>query len=118
MEVRTVVVALPNLDGGVANWVSSWSENSTAHVSDLADARCHGIIDYNEIIIRIQGKMIRIERTFRLARGLDELLGKGSRDSEECRAESKVLQKASAVPNGILGRVHERDDGQFREKVK
>ena len=83
MEIDALVIYLPDLDHGVAERLSLGIRDDSAEVGDGPDRGCDTIIDDEEIIVGIEGKLVRVEWPLRVAGSAGEGLGEGSRDSKE-----------------------------------
>ena len=54
MEVKAVMVRLPDIYEGVPDWFAARVRNATVEPADLATDQRKRIIDYNKIIVRIE----------------------------------------------------------------
>src|SRR5262249_16296293 len=62
VEVNSITIGLPDFNQHIANWVPASIQNAPGKVRDLADGGIDRIIDNDEVIVRIQRKVVRIKR--------------------------------------------------------
>lgn len=69
MEVNPAAVDLPDFDNGVAEWAAIRIEYATAEVSYLTDSWRDAVVDNKQIVIRVEGQVVWVKRTFGLRGG-------------------------------------------------
>ena len=102
VDVGAVVIGLPNLDEGIAHRLAFFVEDATTQPRDGADRWGDPVIHDDEVVIRIERELVRIERTLRLLRRPRERFGESSGHSEQRRPERDLAQE---ITTGLeLGR--------------
>jgi hypothetical protein len=113
VQINTIVVSLPDFDQHTAKWVPASIQNSAGKMGDLADGGSDGIIDDDEVVIRVQGKVVRIKRAFGLLGCEQQLFREGTRNGEEHHAQPGALNEVTAIlskmnwAGGKVGRIHD-----------
>src|SRR5580704_14603448 len=82
MNVRAVVIDLPDFDQCIANRIAAGVEDFAAEVSHVTHGRRDRIVDDEQIVVRVERQMIGIERALRHLRRADaalKFLGKNTR---------------------------------------
>jgi hypothetical protein len=97
VQVNAVTIGLPNFNQHVSKWVSTSIQNAPGEMRDLADRGSDGIVDDNEVVVRIQRKVVRIKWALGLLGREEQLFGKGARNGEEHRAQSGALDEVTAI---------------------
>src|SRR5688572_18115374 len=67
MQVRSVVIALPDFDGRIANRLAPRVEDTAGEMRNLADGGRDPVVDDEQIIVRVERQLIGIERPFGLS---------------------------------------------------
>ena len=96
MEVYTRGVALPDLDEGVANRLAACVENASAKPAHLADAGRGGVVENQQIVVRVERQLVRIERPLGLLGRERERLGESTGHSEKRGGNAQRLEKMAA----------------------
>src|SRR5512133_2443634 len=95
-EVGAFAVYLPKLDHRISDGVTSPLDESSAQMRDFAYGRRDRIVNNQQVIIRVERKSARVERTFLNLRCARELLGKRARDREQKAPRRDVAEKTAA----------------------
>src|ERR1051325_6484702 len=98
VQIRPVVVALPDFHDGIANWITFGIENSSAHVGHLADSRRERIVNHEQVVVRVERQVIGIERPFCLSRR-EQQVRKKPGGGEQRGAECSLAKKLTAARN-------------------
>jgi len=102
VDVRAVVVGLPNLNEGIAHGFTFFVEDPPAEPSDHANGRGDPVVNDDQVVVGIERKFVRVERPFGLLRGPREGFGKSTRHGEQRRPEGNLAQE---ITTGLeLGR--------------
>jgi hypothetical protein len=123
MEVDTLVVDLPDLDDGIADRLTLGVQHNAGEVTNGTDCGGDLVVDDEEIVIGIEGKVVRVERPLRVPGCAGESLRKGAGYGEEgggsCEGAAKKVAAVAgwATCDGIdgshwLGVLHERTPGK------
>lgn len=97
VEVSPIVVALPYFDERVPHGLAARIQDAAAQPGDFSKRRRDGVVQDEQVIVSIQGQLVRIERPFRLGRRPDEFLGESARDGEQRGAEAEPTEEMTAV---------------------
>src|SRR5579872_3994963 len=105
VDVRPFAIHLPDLHDRVPDRMPARVENAAAEVRDLAHGRGDMVVDDDQVVIRIERKPIRIERSLRLPRCAHELLGesRAAREQENAGGASSE-EAATAVGQTVMAR--------------
>src|SRR6185503_16459997 len=76
VQVGAMGVTLPNLNRGISDWLSFGVKDAPADVGHLTDGGGGAVVDHQQIVVRIQGEMVRIEWSLGLGGSGHEGLGK------------------------------------------
>src|SRR5262245_3681412 len=68
VKISAILVTLPDFDRGIANRLTTPIENLSTHPGNLADGGSNTVIDDQEVVVRVEWKLIGIERALCLAR--------------------------------------------------
>ena len=68
VQVRAVVVGLPDLDQGVAQRIAVGVEYATDQVRHLANGRRDRVVDDQQVVVGVERQLVGIERTLGLQR--------------------------------------------------
>src|SRR4029079_7144511 len=93
MQVRPVVVPLPNFNQRIADGIAVGVENSSAKVCDFADRGSYRFVNDQQVIVGIQGQLVGIKRPLGLSRSANQLLGKSSASAERGNSQSHTAQE-------------------------
>jgi hypothetical protein len=88
---------LPYLHKSIADWLPARIQYSAAEPGDLTQAGCRGVIDDEEVIIRIQGEMIRIKGAFGLRWGTGQFFGEQPGHGEKRAGKGHLADKSAAA---------------------
>src|SRR3954467_14980435 len=105
MQIRAIVVALPNLDPRIFHRVATGVEYLAAKVRNLSDSRRQTIVDHDQVIVGIERQLVRIKRPFGLSRRFQQLLRKRAGDKPGGRANGDSAKKRSPRANGATGKL-------------
>jgi hypothetical protein len=78
VDVRTSGVSLPDLNERVADWLPRRRQNAAGQQRDRPDGRRDGVVEDQQVVVCIEGQLVRIERAFCGCRGFQELLREGA----------------------------------------
>src|SRR6266511_5600129 len=109
MKVSPAVVALPNFDDCVPNRFACGTEDSSAHVGNLAHARSQRVVDDDQIVVGIERQMIWVERAFGLTWRENQLLRERTWHGEKCCSKPDTLEELAATAHGNLGNAHDKE---------
>jgi hypothetical protein len=62
------MVHLPDLDEGISDRLSRRRQHATGEVRDRADCRRDSIVDDQQVVIRVEGHLVRVEGPLRCRR--------------------------------------------------
>jgi hypothetical protein len=96
VEINARIVALPNLDGGIADGRAARGEQAATEPGDFADGGRESVVDGDEVVVRVERELVGIERPLGLARRERELLGKEARHGEERGGKGGLAQEFTA----------------------
>ena len=96
VQIDAVIVHLPDLDQGIANRVPFDIEDATAQVSDFAHGWRERVVDDDQVIVGVEGKVVRVERPFGLAR-CQESLGKSAGKGEKRGPETDLTEETPSI---------------------
>ena len=116
MDIASFGVCFPEFDDNARGRGSVAVENLPVEVGDFSDRRLQRIVDQDEIIIRVEGQFVRIERAFRLEGSDHQLLGKKSR----CRKKGGRTGEGISVKigdDGSPGKISWRNEPCGGDKV-
>src|ERR1051326_2107723 len=102
--VDAIIVGLPDFDQGIADGIAASIEYAAGKVRDLTGSRREGIVHDDQVVVRVQWKMIRIKRPFGLPRRADQFLSEGAGDGAKSREEGGAFKKGAPVRGD---RIHE-----------
>ena len=91
-----MVVHLPDLDGRVSDGTASPVEYAAAQARDRSHRRSDGVIDDQQVIVRVERHLVGVERAFGLRRRLNKLFGENARHKEAA---------APAAPTALLKKI-------------
>ena len=106
MKVNAVVIALPNFDERVLDWVAAGAQDPTAQVRNLADSRREAVVDDDQIVVGVERKVIRIEGAFSLPGRADQLFGEQTTNAEQRGSAESSAPKKIATRGIQLDVVH------------
>ena len=101
MEVETVLVNLPNLNQRVSYRLPTRVQYPSAEVGDLAHGRRQGFVDHNQVIIRVERKLVWIEGPSVCAGVLYKLRGKCSAALKAAAPRARVDKKLRRLSNRL-----------------
>ena len=97
VQIHAVVIHLPDFHEGIADGITASIEDAPAQVCYFPDGWSNSVVNNDQIIVRIERQVIRIERPFGLARGAHQLFGEGARDREERSSEAQAAEKTATI---------------------
>jgi hypothetical protein len=98
VDVGALVVDLPDFNAGIGDGIAFYIGDLAMKVGDGSDSGIDGIVDAQQVVVGIEGKLVRVKRALG-HRGSDgERFGKGSGDGEECGgAEGGSAEEVAAM---------------------
>lgn len=107
MNVGALVVDLPNLDTGMRHRVALHVGHLAVQVGHRADRRSDSIVDAEEVIVGIEGKLVGIKRPFGHRRSGGQGFGKGTGSGEEGSGpEGGATDEFTTVRIGVGRKIH------------
>jgi hypothetical protein len=97
VQVRALVVHLPDFDERVAEWRAGRVEDTAREVRDFTHGGRDRIVDDQQVVVGVERQAVRVERPFGQGRGLGEFLGEnpGSQPAGTCKGDS--LQETTTI---------------------
>ncbi len=75
VQIGAIVVALPDLDDGVADRFAARIEDLAREMRNRPHGGGEGVVEDDQIVVGVEGKFVGIERTFRLSGGAHQFFG-------------------------------------------
>ena len=97
MQVDPAVVALPDLDERVSDRFAPGVEDAAPEPRDGPDGGRDAVVDDEQVVVGVEGQLVRIERSLRLQGRAHELIGEDAAGSERHRAEREPPDQPSAI---------------------
>src|SRR5436309_40261 len=73
VQINALAIHLPDFHQRITNWIPFGIEDASAQMSYFADGGSNGVVDNDQVVVRIERQTVGIERTFGLARGPHQL---------------------------------------------
>src|SRR5262249_23185868 len=96
VDVHRIGVALPDLDGGVANRRPRGPEDAAGEVSDLTHGRGDLVVNDEQVVVCVEREFVRIEGAFGEGGRTEQLVGEQPAGGEERRAQGTQEEAATA----------------------
>ena len=97
MQINTLRIALPNLHDRSANRRAVRPQDASAEIRHFAQGGSRGIVDDQQIVIRIERQMVGIKRPFSLLRRAEKLFCKRAGRCEKGEAQGCTAEKFAAL---------------------
>src|SRR6185369_17799913 len=66
VQVDALAVALPDFDEGVLHRAAAGVEDTAGQVRDLSDGGRDAFVDDDQVVVGVEGELVRVERAFGL----------------------------------------------------
>jgi hypothetical protein len=102
VEIGPVAVDLPDLDYRPSHWFASGVEHATSEMGNLPNPRREGVVEDQQVVVGVEGKLVGIEGPFGRRRSSREFFRQQAGCGEGGRHEGRVLQELATVGEEVV----------------